>query len=91
MTNQEHHIAPKLQPLYRRLSNAEHSLQEWQDTGYAPSKKELTHVQSELSKVDDHYHEGMFKVGGDIPEGQAILATKLSHARALLHGFETQI
>lgn len=88
---QEHHVASTLQPLYRRLSNAEHSLQEWHDTGHCPTKQELCHVQSDLARVDKHYQQGMFKVNGDIPEGQAIMATKLNHAHALLREFETSI
>lgn len=88
---QEHHVAPALQPLYRRLSNAEHSLQEWHDTGHCPSKSELTRVQSDLARVDNHYEQGSFKVNGQVPEGQAILATKLNHAHALLREFEMNI
>jgi hypothetical protein len=88
---QEHHVAPTLQPLYRRLSSAEHSLQEWHDTGHCPTKQELTHVQSDIARIDKHYQQGMFMLNGDIPEGQAIMANKLNHAHALLREFEIAI
>lgn len=89
--SEQHHVDPALQPLYRRLSDAEHSLQEWSDLGHHPSKTELIHVQNALSYVDNHYEEGMFKVDGHIPEGQAIMATKLNHAHTLLRHFEMEI
>lgn len=81
-------MAPELQGLYRRLSDAEEHLQEWHNTSHVPTKSELCKVQHALSHVDDHYHEGFFRVNGKMPDGQAVLASKLHHAHGLLREFE---
>ncbi len=86
-----HHVAPELMPVYRRLSDAGHHLEEWRDTGHNPTKQEICDIQNKLSWVDAHYEEGSFKVNGKAPEGQAILATKLNNARTILHQFESEI
>lgn len=87
----EHHVAQELVGLYRHIAHAEALLQEWHDTGHHPTKGELCNVQKELSKVDEHYEEGAFKVDGQVHEGQAILATKLNHAHCLLRDFEVEL
>jgi hypothetical protein len=87
---QVHHVAKDLEPLYHRISNLEHTLQEWHDLGHHPSAKELRKVQDSLQHVDAHYEQGQFKVNGNAPEGQAILANLLEKAHARLREFEVE-
>lgn len=85
----ERHVSKELESLYHAASNAEHKLQKWHDLGHHPSSTELSKVQDDISKVDEHYHEGLFMVDGHLPEGQAILAGLLEKAHSRLREFET--
>ena len=71
-------VSEALLPIYNQLLTLKRCLEEVQKAGGVDSPRELYPYSMKLNSIDNMKKDGKFMVGGDIPEGQASIATLLN-------------
>lgn len=78
-------VSEALQPLHNQLQTVYRCLLDLKRSGGVKSLRELYPYQMKLTQIDNDAVDGIFKVDGQIPPGQATLTTLLSECFDILH------
>lgn len=78
-------VSEALQPLHNQLSTVHRCLLDLKRSGGVSSLRELYPYQLKLTSIDNEAVDGVFKVNGQIPPGQATLTALLSECFDILH------
>ncbi|QPG77226.1 hypothetical protein FOA43_004633 [Brettanomyces nanus] len=78
-------VSEALQPLHNQLSTIYRCLVDLKQSGGISSMRELYPYQLKLASIDNDAANGIFKVDGQIPPGQATLTALLAECFDILH------
>jgi len=83
-------VSEALLPIYNQLLTLKRCLLEVQKSGGVDSPRELYPYSMKLNSIDNMKKDGKFMIGGDIPEGQASVATLLNECFELAYELRTE-